>query len=357
MKKASRPAHPLGKCQASTSLLTHILISKYADGLPLYRQEGILKRYDASISRTSMANWMMSLESVLLPLINLARKHQLEGRYLQADETRLQVLKETGKPATSDKWMWVIRGGPPGQPVVLFEYDPSRSGEVPTRLLAGFKGVLQADGYSGYNAICRDEGIRRIGCMDHCRRKFVEPSRAAPKLARANKNGRVIKADMAISKIGKLYRIEDQIKGLDPDQEKEIRQKLAVPALDALKICLDQNDNKVPKDSLTWKAINDMLNQWVYISDYCEDGQLLISNALAENAIRPFAVGRKAWLFSDTPKGARANATCYTLVETAKANGLEPSKYINFILNNIAEADTVEKLEALLPWHAKSMMP
>lgn len=204
MKKVSRPAHPLGKCQASTSLLTHILVSKYADGLPLYRQEGISKRYDASISRTSMANWMMSLESVLLPLINLARKHQLEGHYLQADETRLQVLKETGKPATSDKWMWVIRGGPPGQPVVLFEYDPSRSGELPTRLLAGFKGVLQADGYSGYNAICRDEGIRRIGCMDHCRRKFVDASRAAPKLARANKNGRVSKAHMAISKIGKL---------------------------------------------------------------------------------------------------------------------------------------------------------
>ena len=108
--------------------------------------------------------------------------------------------------------MWVIRGGPPGQPVVLFEYDPSRSGEVPTRLLAGFKGVLQADGYSGYNTICGDEGIRRIGCMDHCRRKFVEASRA-----RANKNGCVSKADMAISKIGKLYRIEDQIKNLDPD--------------------------------------------------------------------------------------------------------------------------------------------
>jgi transposase len=304
-----------------------------------------------------MANWMMGLEPVLLPLINLAREHQLEGNYLQADETRLQVLKETGKSATSDKWMWVIRGGPPGQPVVLFEYDPSRSGEVPTRLLAGFKGVLQADGYSGYNAICRDEGIRRIGCMDHCRRKFVEASRAAPKLARANKNGRVSKADMAISKIGKLYRIEDQIKNLDPDQKKEIRQKLAVPALDALKIWLDQNFSKVPKDSLTWKAINYMLNQWEYITYYCEDGQLLISNALAENAIRPFAVGQKAWLFSDTPKGARASATCYTLIETAKANGLEPSAYINFILNNIATADTVEKLEALLPWNAKGLMP
>ena len=131
----------------------------------------------------------------------------------------------------------------------------------------------------------------------------------------------------------------------------------AVPTLDALKVWLDQNYSKVLKDSLGWKAINYMLNQWACISYYCEDGQLLTSNALAENVIRLFAVGRKAWLFSDTPKGARVRATCYPLVETAKADGLEPSKYINFILNNTAEGDTVKMLEALLPWHAKGMMP
>jgi len=350
---AARPAHPLGKCKASLSLLTYILVSKYADGLPLYRLEGILKRYGGSISRTAMANWIIRLEDVFKPLLNLMREHQIQGDYLQADETRLQVLKETGKAATSDKWMWLVRGGPPDQPVVLFEYDPSRSGEVAQRLLSGFKGILQADGYSGYNAICRDEHIRRIGCMDHCRRKFIEAAKAAPKTGAGVKPNKVSKADMAISKIRKLYRIETQIKDLEPAQKKHMRQKLAKPALDELKVWLEKNIGRVPKDSLTRTAMNYMLNQWEYLVYYCEDGRLHISNALAENAIRPFAVGRRAWLFSDTPRGARASATCYSLIETAKANGLEPFAYVNHLLQHIATADTVEKLEALLPWNVK----
>jgi hypothetical protein len=354
VKSAPRPIHPLGKCKASLALLAYILVAKYADGLPLYRLEGILARYGGSISRTAMANWIIRLEDVFKPLLNLMREHQVQGDYLQADETRLQVLKETGKAATSDKWMWLIRGGPPDQPVVLFEYDPSRSGEVPKRLLSGFKGILQADGYSGYNAICRDEQIRRIGCMDHCRRKFVEAAKAAPKTDKAAKSGKVSKADMAISMIRKLYRIEGEIKDLDPVEKKRIRQKLAKPALDEIKIWLDKNSSRVPKDSLTRTAMTYMLNQWEYLTYYCEDGRLHISNALAENAIRPFAVGRRAWLFSDTPRGARASATCYSLVETAKANKLEPFAYINYLLQHIATADTVEKLEALLPWNVKS---
>lgn len=349
---AARSAHPLGKCIASTALLAYILVSKYADALPLYRLEGIIKRYGGSISRTTMANWVIRLDDVFKPLMNLMREHQLEGDYLQADETRLQVLKETGKVATSDKWMWLIRGGPPDQPVVLFEYDASRSGEVPARLLAGFQGILQADGYSGYNPICRENEITRIGCMDHCRRKFVEASKAAPSKKGKGK-GVVSKADIAIGKIGKLYRIETKIKDLDPDQKQAMRQKLSKPVLDDLKEWLDKNVTRVPKDSLTRTAMNYMLNQWAYLIHYCEDGRLHISNALAENAIRPFAVGRRNWLFSDTPRGARASATCFSLVETAKANGLEPYEYLSHVLENIAAADTLEKLEALLPWNIK----
>ena len=356
VKAAARPVHPLGKCKASLSLLAYILVAKYADGLPLYRLEGILARYGGSISRTAMANWIIRLEDVFKPLLNLMREHQVQGDYLQADETRLQVLKETGKSATSDKWMWVVRGGPPAQPVVLFEYDPSRSGEVATRLLSGFEGVLQADGYSGYNAICRDENIRRIGCMDHCRRKFVDAVKGAPKSGKAVRKGKVSKADVAISMIRKLYRIEDQIKDLAPAEKKLIRQQQAKPALEDLKVWLGKNVSRVPKDSLTRKAINYMLNQWEYLTYYCEDGHLHISNALAENAIRPFAVGRRAWLFADTPRGARASAACYSLVETARANGLEPYAYIRHILEHIGTADTVEKLEALLPWNAKDAL-
>ena len=348
---AQRPAHPLGKCFASPALLAYIIASKYADGLPLYRLEGMLKRYGGGISRSNMAHWIVRLQDVFQPLINLIREVQLEGNYLQADETRIQVLKETGKTAQSDKWMWVIRGGPPDKQSVLFEYDPSRAGAVAERLLDGFSGVLQADGYSGYSKVCRIAGITRIGCFDHARRKFVEASRAAETRSTKKKVGQPTKADVALSKIRRLYAIEKSIKDLEHDKKKQARQSLSVPILEDLKPWLEKNVSRVPKDSLTHKAITYTLNQWEYLIGYCEDGQLNISNALAENAIRPFAVGRRAWLFADTSRGARASATCYSLVESAKANGLEPYAYLQHVLAHIAAADTVEKLEALLPWN------
>jgi transposase len=351
IKAAQRPVHPLGKCKASPSLLAHIVASKYADALPLYRQESILKRYGGAITRTTMANWIIRLDDVFKPLIQLMREHQLDGDYLQADETRLQVLKETGKVATSDSWMWLIRGGPPGQPVVLFDYDASRSQAVPLRLLDGFEGVLQTDGYGGYNQVCRENNITRIGCMDHARRKFVEASKAAPTQEKGK--GKVSKADVAIGKIRKLYRIEEQIGDLEPDQKQARRQALSKPVLDDLRAWLEKNQNRVPKDSLTRIAIVYMLNQWDLLVGYCDDGRLHISNALAENAIRPFAVGRRNWLFSDTPRGASASATCFSLVETAKANGLEPYAYLSHVLQGIGSADTLEKLEMLLPWSMK----
>jgi len=350
IKAAERSAHPLGKCIASVQLLAYILVAKYADALPLYRLEKILKRYGGNISRTTMANWIIRLDDVFKPLINLLREHQMDGDYLQADETRLQVLKEDGRPATSDKWMWVVRGGPPDQAAVLFEYDVSRGEDVPVRLLDGFEGVLQADGYSGYNKVCRDNPITRIGCWDHARRKFVDASKAAPTKKKGNK---VSKADVAIGKIRKLYVIEDRIKDFAPEQKTIQRQQLSRPLLDDLKDWLQTNSRRVPKNSLTWTAIHYTLNQWDLLVGYCQDGRLHISNALAENAIRPFAVGRRNWLFADTPRGARASATVYSLIETAKANNLEPYDYLHHVLKHIAAADTLEKLEALLPWNVE----
>lgn len=347
---AEREPHPLGKCTASVNLLAYIVVSKYADSLPLYRLESILKRYGGNITRASMANWIIGLDDVFKPLMNLLREHQLGGDYLQADETRVQVLKEYGKPATSDKWMWLIRGGPPDQPAVLFEYDSSRGETVPMRLLEGYQGVLQTDGYAGYNRVCRENPITRIGCWDHARRKFVEASKSAP----AKKKGdQVSKADIAISKIRKLYAIESRIESLSAGQKTEQRQQLSRPVLDDLKNWLEKNISRVPRDSLTWTGINYTLNQWDLLTGYCEDGRLHISNALAENAIRPFAVGRRNWLFSDTPRGARASATCYSLIETAKANNLDPYNYLVKVLQNIAAADTLDKIEALLPWNVK----
>ena len=349
IQAAARAPHPLGKCIASVQLLAYILVAKYADGLPLYRLEKILGRYGGSISRTAMANWIIRLDEVFKPLLNLLQEHQRSGDYLQVDETRIQVLKEDGKVATSDKWMWLIRGGPPDRPVVLFHYDASRSEDVPSRLLDGFEGVLQTDGYAGYNKVCRDNPITRIGCWDHARRKFIEASKAAPKKKKGEK---VSKADVAISKIRKLYAIEHRIQDLEPEQKTLQRQQLSQPVLTDLEDWLQTNASRVPKDSLTYKAIQYSLNQWDLLAGYCDDGRLHISNALAENAIRPFAVGRRNWLFADTSRGAKASATAYSLIETAKANGLEPYDYLRHVLTHIAAADTVEKVEALLPWQA-----
>ncbi len=354
---APRPKHPLGKTIASVSLLTYIIIAKYCDALPLYRLEKILLRYGGSMTRTAMAGWIIRLHDVLMPLLNLMREHQLTGDYLQADETRLQVLKEPGKSATSDKWMWLVRGGPPQQPIVLFEYDASRSAQVPSRLLDGFSGTLQTDGYAGYNKVCTKNNIIRVGCWDHARRKFIESIKsiqdAKKKIGSTSKTNKVSKADVALSKIRKLYAIEKEIENLSPNQRLEQRKLLSVPVLEELKAWLEKNIIKLSKDGLTYTAMRYTLNQWDQLTQYCKNGELRISNILAENAIRPLAIGRKNWLFSDTPRGAHASATCYSLIETAKANGLEPHDYILHVLSRIADADTAEKLKDLLPWNVK----
>ncbi|RWT35674.1 IS66 family transposase [Klebsiella michiganensis] len=350
---ANRPVHPLGKCIATPSLLGYIITSKYADGLPLYRLEQMFKRLGQEVSRTNMAHWIIRLDEVFQPLMNLLREEQNHATYLQADETRIQVLKEEGKTAQSDKWMWVTRGGPPGRPSVLFAYDPSRAGSVPVRLLEGFSGILQADGYSGYSQVCKESGLTRIGCWDHARRKFIEATQATPSVAKGKSKSKpgASKADVALGYISKLYAIEREQKERSDAERYQARQTRSMPLLAEFKTWLDNNVGKVMKGSLTRKAMEYTLGQWPYLVGYCERGDLHISNVLAENAIRPFAVGRKAWLFADSAQGAKASATCYSLLETAKANDLEPSAYINHVLAQIGEADSLEKLEALLPWN------
>ena len=359
IRQAERPVHPLGKCRASVPLLAHIITSKYVDGMPLHRQEQVFLRLGQEVSRTVMANWVIGLGDVLAPLVKLFHQTQLTSHYLQADETRIQVLKEDGKTAQSDKWMWVIRGGPPDRPIVLFDYDPSRSGEVASRLLTGFKGTLQADGYSGYAPLCRDDNIDRIGCWDHARRKFVEVIKANPKGSKnsngsnnakdknGNKLSRTTLAEAALEFITKLYSIEREIKDTTDEVRYQVRQEKSLPILTDFKIWLDANVDNVMKGSLTRKAMDYTLAQWPYLIGYCKHGYLNISNVLVENAIRPFALGRRAWLFADTSQGARASATCYSLVETAKANGLEPSAYIQYVLERIGAANqAAAKIEA-----------
>ena len=352
IKTAKLPKHPLGKTMASIGLLAYLIVAKYMDGLPLYRMEGILKRYGGDVTRTSMASWIIRLAEQCQPLIHVMREHQHSGSLIQMDETRIQVLKEKGYVATGNKYMWVTLGGPPNEPVVIFDYDPSRGHEVPLRLLDGYGGYLQTDGYAGYDAVSKKYDLIQVGCMDHCRRKFKDAQSAQP----VTKKGVKTKADIALAKIGKLYRIERKIKSLPADEKYKIRQEKSLPILNDLKEWADKNQGKSPADSLISKALVYLNNQWPKLIRYCENGNLPISNILAENAIRPFVIGRKAWLFSDTPKGAHASGIFYSLIETAKANNIEPYSYLRHIFKALPYADTVEDIEALLPWRVKDQV-
>ncbi len=354
IKVAELPKHPLPKSSLSVCTLAWIIVSKYCDALPLYRQENILKRYGGSVTRTTMANSLIRLSTELRPLINLMRDHQKTGSVIHADETRIQVIKETSKSINSDKYMWVSLGGPPGQTSVVFEYDPSRGKEVPLRLFEGFSGYLQTDGYASYDAVCKQEGITQVGCFDHVRRKFLDARKGEAKPGKKVKNTRVSKANVALGKIGKLYAIEKEIRDLPPSEKAILRQQKSKPLLDDFHVWLEKNITKLDPGSLSRQAMSYALNQWPKLVVYCDNGHLDISNAAAENTIRPFAIGRKNWMFADTPKGAQASAIFYSLIESAKVNGLEPFDYLNHILKELPYADTVEKLEQLLPWNVKA---
>ncbi len=343
IQTASLPAQPIPKSLASPGLLAHITVSKYQDALPLYRQEKILQRIGVTLPRATLANWMIQAGTLVQPVINLLRDRLLGYDILQMDETTVQVLKEPGKTAQSKSYLWLQRGGPPDCPVLLFDYDPSRSQAIPKRLLAGFKGTLQTDGYDGYNAVVAMNGLTHVGCMAHARRKFSEAVKAQGK---KKQNG---KAQRGLALIQKLYRIEKQSRTLAPEARHEHRQRHARPLLDELRCWLDDVLPQVPPTSATGKALNYLHNEWPKLIRYLDDGRLEIDNNGAENAIRPFVIGRKNWLFSDSVKGVKASANLYSLIETAKANGLEPYAYLRYLFTELPGATTVEAIEALLP--------
>ena len=343
IKTAPLPAQPIPRSMASPGLLAHITVSKYQDALPLYRQETILQRIGVDIPRATLANWMIQAGTLIQPLINLMQDRLLAYDIIQMDETTVQVLKEDGKAAQSKSYLWLQRGGPPEQPVVLYDYDPGRGAGVPTRLLAGFTGYLQTDGYDGYNAVVVNNKLMHVGCMAHARRKFSEAVKAQGK---KKKEG---KAHRGLALIQKLYRVEKQARKLDPEDRHARRQQQARPVLDELRTWLDEALPQVPPTSATGKALNYLHNEWSKLVRYLDDGRLEIDNNGAENAIRPFVVGRKNWLFSASVKGVKASANLYSLIETAKANGLEPYAYLRYLFTELPKAETVEAIEALLP--------
>ena len=343
IRTAALPPQPIPKSLASPGLLAHITVSKYQDALPLYRQETILKRIGVELPRATLANWMIQAGNLVQPLINLLRDRLLAYDIVQMDETPVQVLKEPGKTAQSKSYLWLQRGGPPDQPVVLYDYDPGRGAGVPKRLLEGFKGYLQTDGYDGYNAAVVANGLTHVGCMAHARRKFSEAVKAQGKKKQRGK------AHRGLALIQKLYRVEQQSRTLTPQERHAHRQQHACPSLNELRAWLDEALPQVPPKSATGKALNYLNNEWDKLIRYLDDGRLDIDNNGAENAIRPFVVGRKNWLFSTSVKGVNASANLYSLIETAKANGLEPYAYLRHLFTALPKAETVESIEALLP--------
>ena len=344
---APLPVQPIPKSLAAPGLCAFIATAKYQDGLPLYRQETILARHGLTISRATLASWLIRLGELIVPLINLAEEVQLAHDILQMDETTVQVLKEDGRAAQSESRMWVRRGGPPDKPVVLFNYDPSRSGKVAWRLTEDFRGYLQSDGFKGYDAVGKREGVVHVGCLAHARRKFDE----ALKAQRAGDRGGLAAEGLAL--IQRIYRIEKAAREakLTTAQRKQLRDQRARPVWDELRRWLDAKRGHAPPQMLIGKAMTYLDNQWPQLIRALDDGRLEVDNNRCENALRPFVLGRKAWLFSDTPAGAQASARLYGLIETAKANGCEPYAYLRRVFTDLPKATTLAEIEALLPWN------
>lgn len=344
VKTAAMPAQPIPKSIASPGMLAHVVTSKYVDALPLYRQEKIFQRMGVDIPRATFANWMIHCGQLIQPLINLMREHLLAGTLVQMDETPVQVLKEPGKRAQSKSWIWVSRGGPPRQPLVLYDYDPGRGKAVPQRLLDGYQGYLQTDGYNAYREVASQGDITHVGCWAHARRKFDEANKAQ---GRGKKPAG--RAMQGLAYIQKLYGIERALKETTPEARHTARQAQALPVLEQLRNWLDKSLPQVPPQSGVGKALNYLNEEWGRLNRYLDNGLIPIDNNLTENAIRPFTIGRKNWLFSDGVKGIESGTNLYSLIETAKANRLEPYQYLRHVFTELPKADSVEAIEALLP--------
>lgn len=336
---AARPAEPIPKSIASAGLLGYVAGAKYVDGLPLYRLAVILSRLGIEINRTTLASWMIAMGELVQPLMDRLWKEVRSGCLLHMDETRVQVLNEPGRAPQTMSFMWVVATGPPDRSTVLFHYAPSRGKAVAIELLDGFSGALMVDGYDGYEGIAN---VTRLGCMAHARRKFVEAQKVQPK-------GIPGKADAALKMIKTLYKIERDAAGLTPSERKALRDEQAQPVIDQLRRWLTIEKPREPPKTALGKAMTYLKNQWPYLVGYLQDGSYPIDNNRVENAIRPFVVGRKGWLFSASVAGAKASANLYSLVETAKGHGLDPVAYLTRVFTELPRATTQEHIDALLP--------
>ncbi|EKD73210.1 MAG: hypothetical protein ACD_45C00403G0002 [uncultured bacterium] len=342
VKIAPMPSLLLPKSIATPELVAYTIIAKYCDHIPLYRQQNIWDRLGIDMPRSSLCGWILKVSELCEPLVKLLRENIIAYDYAQADETTVQVLDEIGRSNKTKSYIWCYRGGGI-YPSIVYEYQETRGGYHAEEFLSGFKGFLQSDAYSGYNFANKDNDIVRVGCMAHARRKFAD-------IIKISKTTNGL-ANEAVKFFKALYKIEKEVRdgNLSSQDRFDLRVEKSTPILKSFKIWLDNHLTKTPVQSKIGEAIRYTQSNWELLNNYLKDGRIEIDNNLLENAIRPFALGRKNWMFMGSPSGARAGATFYTLIETCKANGIEPYLYLCSMLHRIRECLTENDYRKLLP--------
>lgn len=346
---AKMPPQALPKSMAGPGLLSHILVSKFDDHLPLYRQAEMWERAGVDLDRTTIGRWVMGCGDLLMPLVDLMTQDIIASGSVQADETGVQVMTEKGRKNKSKSFMWVFKTAGDKNSKIVYHYNPSRNADVISSLLIGFEGYLQSDGYTAYAkfAKMRPGKVTSLGCFAHARRKFVDITKVTPKKGVAFE---------VIKRIGELYQIEKQAKynNLSDKEIWKVRQQESKPILEELKQFLQKHQDAVPPKGPLGMAISYTLKNWDALTGYLERGDLEIDNNATERCIKPFAVGRKNWLFKGCVKGAESSAAIYSLIETAKNYGLNPYDYLKDIFIRLPlKIERGESIEELLPYNWK----
>lgn len=346
VKIAPAPKQLIPKSFATPGLVAQIITGKFVDSLPFYRQERQFERLGLTLGRATMCNWAAHMGQRCERLWHLLLAKAKRGNYLQCDETTVQVMKEPGRKNTTKSYMWVIRSGPPDAPIILFHYNPRRTKEVAKELLGDVQGYVQTDGYKAYDFLKKKEGVTALACMAHARRKFADVCKAS-----GNKSSKKGLAGEGLRFFKKLYKLEAAWREdkLSFNQIKCLREEKSKPILEDFELWMKSYQDKVPPESLLGKAIHYTLRLWPQLTGYTEQGYLHIDNNHIENSIRPFVIGRRNWLFSGSPEGAKASAILYSLVTTAKANGWDPYQYLRSLFQGLITAETDQDYEALLP--------
>lgn len=356
LRLAPKPAQVIPKGLLSEGAIAWVVVAKYLDGLPLYRQSVLLGRFGGTdLSRSTLSATVVRVGQAVQPVINLMRDLLLESPVVYGDETELQVLKEAGRKAQTKSYMWaqMCEGSGAdgtGPPIRLFAYAPGRSTALAQPLYAGMRGggALMTDGYEPYNAIAQTNGLVHLGCWAHCRRYFNDALQALPR----DRRGPDQLSARFIDLIGQLYRVEAlaRQRGVGAQELHQLRQRDSVPVLAQIESLLVSHLHGVLPASLLGKALYYLSGQWSKLTRYVEDGRYPIDNNPCENAIRPFVVGRRNWLFSDTVAGANASANLYSLLQTCQLNGIDGYRYLRELLIALPLASTADDYEALLPW-------